>query len=236
MENRELNVPSGAGQQAVDEGGIQRRALELLDKRGLVERDTGGERLGNDTLTFGDELGGQSGRRGDRVSTSILNRQNKSGASRGKERAQQGGGRWGGDSTKQHGKAEQAKSKPERPGRAGYGCGVAWARRQPPALAQARSGAAAAGPTTKNFGGDPVSGATLKYRTTKAAEVSRLIGASLGRLGRSMAAVPEPAEEPMLDAPDADDQKSAAPASQPPQQQQPQQAGGGGKKKKKGKK
>ncbi|KPM46191.1 hypothetical protein AK830_g324 [Neonectria ditissima] len=80
---------------------------------------------------------------------------------------------------------------------------------------------------------DPASGITLKYRTTKAAEVSRLIGASLGRLGRSMAAVPEPAEEPMLDAPDLEDQKPS-PASQPPQQQQPQQ--GGGKKKKKGKK
>ncbi|KAH7131393.1 signal recognition particle 9 kDa protein-domain-containing protein [Dactylonectria estremocensis] len=81
---------------------------------------------------------------------------------------------------------------------------------------------------------DPVSGVTLKYRTTKAAEVSRLIGASLGRLGRSMAAVP-PADEPMFDAqPEADDPK-AAPASQPLQQQQqlPQQ---GGKKKKKGKK
>lgn len=77
------NVPSGAGQETVDQGGVERRALELLHKRGLVERNTGGERLGNDTLTFGDELGGQSGRRGDRVSTSILNnRQNKSGASR----------------------------------------------------------------------------------------------------------------------------------------------------------
>ncbi|KAH7127691.1 signal recognition particle 9 kDa protein-domain-containing protein [Dactylonectria macrodidyma] len=84
---------------------------------------------------------------------------------------------------------------------------------------------------------DPASGVTLKYRTTKAAEVSRLIGASLGRLGRSMAAVPEPADEPMLDAPEADDQ-NAAPTSQPlqQQQQQPQQGGGGGKKKKKGKK
>ncbi|KAK7418884.1 hypothetical protein QQZ08_011093 [Neonectria magnoliae] len=81
---------------------------------------------------------------------------------------------------------------------------------------------------------DPASGITLKYRTTKAAEVSRLIGASLGRLGRSMAAVPEPADAPMLDAPDVEDQKPS-PASQPPQQQQqPQQ--GGGKKKKKGKK
>lgn len=82
------NVPSGAGQETVDQGGVERRALELLHKRGLVERNTGGERLGNDTLTFGDELGGQSGRRGDRVSTSTLNnRQNMSGASRSRGRA-----------------------------------------------------------------------------------------------------------------------------------------------------
>jgi hypothetical protein len=40
---------------------------------------------------------------------------------------------------------------------------------------------------------DPESGACLKYRTNKAAEVGRLI-ASLGRLGRHMAALPEVAE------------------------------------------
>ena len=82
---------------------------------------------------------------------------------------------------------------------------------------------------------DTVSGITLKYRTTKAAEVSRLIGASLGRLGRSMAAVPEPpAEEAMPDAPAEVDQKPATTTAQA--QQAPTQGGGGGKKKKKGKK
>jgi len=40
---------------------------------------------------------------------------------------------------------------------------------------------------------DPESGVALKYKTDKAAEVGRLI-ASLGRLGRHMAALPEIAE------------------------------------------
>ncbi|KAM5345535.1 hypothetical protein ACJ41O_011396 [Fusarium nematophilum] len=84
---------------------------------------------------------------------------------------------------------------------------------------------------------DPVSGTTLKYRTTKAAEVSRLVYASLGRLGRSMAAVPDVPEEAMPDAGDADDQQAAPSQPPPPQQQQASQGGGGGgKKKKKGKK
>ncbi|KAI9167346.1 hypothetical protein HJFPF1_03472 [Paramyrothecium foliicola] len=87
---------------------------------------------------------------------------------------------------------------------------------------------------------DPVSGVTLKFRTTKAAEVSRLVYASLGRLGRGMAAVPEPpelSEVPMPDAPaGASAEGGAAAAAQ--SQQAPQQGGGGGggKKKKKGKK
>ncbi|KAK8915444.1 hypothetical protein VCV18_010141 [Metarhizium anisopliae] len=94
---------------------------------------------------------------------------------------------------------------------------------------------------------DPVSGVTLKYRTTKAAEVSRLVYSSLGRLGRSMAAVPlDFPEEAMPDASggggggadggDGDNKGSGAatPASQQPQGQQAQQ--GGGKKKKKGRK
>lgn len=89
---------------------------------------------------------------------------------------------------------------------------------------------------------DPVSGVTLKYRTTKAAEVSRLVYSSLGRLGRSMAAVPlDVPEEAMPDASgggggDGDNKGSGAatPASQQPQGQQAQQ--GGGKKKKKGRK
>ena len=40
---------------------------------------------------------------------------------------------------------------------------------------------------------DPESGVVLKYKTDKAADVGRLI-ASLGRLGRHMAALPEKEE------------------------------------------
>jgi hypothetical protein len=101
---------------------------------------------------------------------------------------------------------------------------------------------------------DPVSGVALKYRTTKAAEVSRLIH-SLGRLSRSMAALPEQNEEAMTDAPAAESAGAAAEskpatktegategkpagaaAQQQPSQPQQQGSGGGGKKKKKGKK
>ncbi|PHH61048.1 hypothetical protein CDD81_816 [Ophiocordyceps australis] len=85
---------------------------------------------------------------------------------------------------------------------------------------------------------DPVSGVTLKYRTTKAAEVTRLVYSSLGRLGRSMAALPPDApDESMPDAPvpDTAGQGEAAAQAQPKAQQQ-QQGGGGGKKKKKGRK
>jgi hypothetical protein len=46
--------------------------------------------------------------------------------------------------------------------------------------------------TLKTF--DPVSGVTLKYTTTKAQEVGRLI-ASLGRLGRHMSGLPEVKED-----------------------------------------
>ncbi|KAI1200106.1 hypothetical protein F5X97DRAFT_107372 [Nemania serpens] len=46
---------------------------------------------------------------------------------------------------------------------------------------------------------DPHSGVCLKYRTTKAAEVSRLI-LSLGQLGRRMAALPTDADAVMTDA------------------------------------
>lgn len=80
---------------------------------------------------------------------------------------------------------------------------------------------------------DPVSGVTLKYRTTKAAEVTRLIHASLGRLGRAQAALPDVPEVAMPDADAAPAETTgAAPgdttAAPPPQQS-------GGKKKKKGK-
>ncbi|KAI0097642.1 signal recognition particle 9 kDa protein-domain-containing protein [Nemania sp. FL0031] len=46
---------------------------------------------------------------------------------------------------------------------------------------------------------DPHSGTCLKYRTTKAAEVSRLI-LSLGQLGRRMAALPTDTDAVMADA------------------------------------
>jgi hypothetical protein len=48
---------------------------------------------------------------------------------------------------------------------------------------------------------DPVSGVTLKYKTTKAAEVSRLI-MCLGKMSRPMAGLPELKEEIMADAPE----------------------------------
>ncbi|KAI1426743.1 signal recognition particle 9 kDa protein-domain-containing protein [Xylaria sp. FL1777] len=55
------------------------------------------------------------------------------------------------------------------------------------ATATAAAAAPRASLTIKTY--DPHSGACLKYRTTKAAEVSRLI-LSLGQLGRKMAALP----------------------------------------------
>jgi len=88
---------------------------------------------------------------------------------------------------------------------------------------------------------DPVSGVALRYRTTKAAEVSRLVQ-MLGALAKRMAAVPvaEGGDEdvPMQDAPEA--VPAAGSGTQTPVvgggQQQQQQGGGGGKgKKKKGK-
>ncbi|ORY69560.1 signal recognition particle 9 kDa protein-domain-containing protein [Pseudomassariella vexata] len=96
---------------------------------------------------------------------------------------------------------------------------------------------------------DPVSGVTLKYKTSKAAEVSRLIQ-SLGKLSRPMAGLPELKDEVMTDAPvpaegggsgagtPAVEKSEAAAVGQKPQGA-PAQAGGasGGKgKKKKGKK
>ncbi|KAM0470867.1 hypothetical protein ACHAPX_009741 [Trichoderma viride] len=82
---------------------------------------------------------------------------------------------------------------------------------------------------------DPVSGVTLKYRTTKAAEVTRLMSAALGRLGKAMAGIQDVPEETMQDA--------DAAVETPQGEQTPQQVatggaggGGGGKKKKKGKK
>ncbi|KAL6793197.1 signal recognition particle 9 kDa domain-containing protein [Trichoderma sp. SZMC 28012] len=80
---------------------------------------------------------------------------------------------------------------------------------------------------------DPVSGVALKYRTTKAAEVTRLMYAAMGRLGRAQAGVQDVPEETMQDA----DAVETPQGEQMPTQQQPAAgAGGGGKKKKKGKK
>lgn len=69
----------------------------------------------------------------------------------------------------------------------------------------------------------------LKYRTTKAQEVSRLIQSSLGRLGKGMAAVPGGMEEEvvMTEAPPVKDETQGTAQTG---------GGGGGKKKKKGKK
>lgn len=77
---------------------------------------------------------------------------------------------------------------------------------------------------------DPISGVVIKYRTTKAQEVTRLIHASLGRLGRSQAAVPDVPEVTMADAEGVEEPQAAT--STP----HAAQGGGGGKKKKKGKK
>ena len=54
---------------------------------------------------------------------------------------------------------------------------------------------------------DPVSGTTLKYKTNKAADVTRLI-TSLGRLGRNMAALPESLEIIMDDAPEVHEEST----------------------------
>lgn len=89
---------------------------------------------------------------------------------------------------------------------------------------------------------DPVSGVALKYRTTKAAEVSRLI-TCLGALGRTMSTskpatldATAPKDEPMADAGGED--TPAGGAATPVEKPQAAAGGGGagGKKKKKGKK
>ncbi|KAL1589904.1 hypothetical protein WHR41_01331 [Cladosporium halotolerans] len=84
---------------------------------------------------------------------------------------------------------------------------------------------------------DPVSGVTLKFKTEKSADVGRLV-AGLGRMGRTMAALPERAEgledAVMEEAPAAEEaaqETKPAPAPAPATG-----GGGGGKKKKKGKK
>ncbi|KKY38870.1 putative signal recognition particle srp9 subunit [Diaporthe ampelina] len=91
---------------------------------------------------------------------------------------------------------------------------------------------------------DPHSGVCLKYKTTKAAEVSRLVQL-LGSLGRKMAALPDiPAPVAAVEdeaaagtaMPPVGGPGGAAGAGQATQQAQPGAGGGGGKgKKKKGK-
>ncbi|ETS83468.1 hypothetical protein PFICI_05344 [Pestalotiopsis fici W106-1] len=87
---------------------------------------------------------------------------------------------------------------------------------------------------------DPKTGTTLKYKTSKAAEVSRLI-LSLGKLGRPMAGLPALKDDgvPALDAPESGMGTPAPEKADPVPAQQGQQPGGGsggGKgKKKKGK-
>lgn len=66
---------------------------------------------------------------------------------------------------------------------------------------------------------------TLKYRTTKAQEVTRLVGTALGRLSRPMAGVANVPEEEMADV--EEEKVPEQPAAAAPS---------GGKKKKKGKK
>lgn len=106
---------------------------------------------------------------------------------------------------------------------------------------------------------DPHSGVTLKYKTSKAAEVGRLVQ-MLGTLGRGMAGLATPAtatatdpaaggeDEVMVDVAGAvgaggeggsgvqTPVGGGGAGGKEPQQQQQQGGGGGGKKKKKGKK
>src|SRR4051794_18493921 len=79
---------------------------------------------------------------------------------------------------------------------------------------------------------DPTSGATLKYKTSKAAEVNRLVQC-MGRLGKGMAGVAGAREALGEPAAAAAPQEEAAPEKEVDKAQQAPQ---GGKKKKKGRK
>jgi hypothetical protein len=83
---------------------------------------------------------------------------------------------------------------------------------------------------------DPKTGTTLKYKTTKAAEVSRLV-LSLGKLGRPMAGLPELKEDiSMPDVPESGTGTPAMEKAEPTAAPAGGGAAGGGKgKKKKGK-
>lgn len=83
---------------------------------------------------------------------------------------------------------------------------------------------------------DPASGVCLKYQTDKAAEIGRLI-AGLGRLGRSMAALPELAEDKDVVMGEAEDTSTPVAVAETVVEKVAEKvggAGGGGKKKKKG--
>ncbi|KAL5598810.1 hypothetical protein BROUX41_003856 [Berkeleyomyces rouxiae] len=86
--------------------------------------------------------------------------------------------------------------------------------------------------TLKTF--DPTSGATLKYKTTKAAEVSRLVSA-LGMLGRDSAGLP-PVSLTGEEAKPVDGMVGAAVAAAGETKDDAPAPATGGKKKKKGKK
>ncbi|KAG8420394.1 hypothetical protein J3459_011125 [Metarhizium acridum] len=116
-----------------------------------------------------------------------------------------------------------------------------------PVKSRKRKADDADGDTPVNDAPKPPRGSLVIKTYDPAAEVSRLVYSSLGRLGRGMAAMPlDVPEEAMPDASgggggaadggDGDNKGSGAatPASQQPQGQQAQQ--GGGKKKKKGRK
>lgn len=110
----------------------------------------------------------------------------------------------------------------------------------PPTAESAQPSQSKAFLTLKTY--DPVSGACLKYKTDKAAEVGRLV-AALGTCGRVMAALPEKVEEAELiegadgGVPVAEEKGSKpAPKDAKAGQGKGGTAGGGGGKKKKGKK
>jgi hypothetical protein len=54
------NIPGSSGQETVDQRRLKRPGLEVLDKGWLVESNASGERLGDDSLAFRDELRGES--------------------------------------------------------------------------------------------------------------------------------------------------------------------------------
>ncbi|EME47833.1 hypothetical protein DOTSEDRAFT_69683 [Dothistroma septosporum NZE10] len=85
---------------------------------------------------------------------------------------------------------------------------------------------------------DPDSGVVLKFKTNKAAEVGHLIH-GLGRVGRHMAALPEKAEDMLMEdapAPQKATEVVSSAKKAITEDTRPQQGAGGGKKKKKNKK